>query len=178
MSRVLGQFFSGVPLMLISLWSDLALKGGVMFRTTSGASRSRWSVGVWALLLSITAATLAAVLGIHTLGDNAFSGGVQAASSVTQAVSVDDPAPRDLPLAPLSVGDEATTGFADSGGVLACTLLALLCVVTLAVALMRMQGAAARTLDPLAGPDSTVPSVPDARRPAVVSLTVLGISRI
>lgn len=149
-----------------------------MFRTTSGTSRSRWSVAVRALLLSGTAAALAAVLGIHLLGDNAFSGGVQAASSVTQAVSADDPDPRDRPLAPLSVGDEAVTGLPDGGGVLACTVLALLCVVTLAVALVRMRGTAARALDPLAGPGSTVPSVTDARRPAAVSLTVLGISRI
>lgn len=148
-----------------------------MFRTTSSASRSRWSVGIWALLLSITAATLAAVLGIHTLGDNAFSGGVQAASSVTQAVSADD-STSSSPLAALSVGDEAVTGLAGDGGTLACTILALLCVVTLAAALVRMRGRAALALDPLAGPEPAATPVSMWRRTGAVSLTVLGISRI
>jgi hypothetical protein len=149
-----------------------------MSRTTSTVSRPRWSVGVWALLLSLTAATLAAVLGIHTLGDNAFSGGAHAVSSVTQAVSADDPSLPGVPLTPSSVGDEAVPGIGDDGGVLACALLALLCVVTLAVALLRMRGTAARALDPLAGPVVVAPSAVAWRRPDGVSLTVLGISRV
>ena len=149
-----------------------------MFRTMSSASRSRWSVGIWALLLSITAATLAAVLGIHTLGDNAFPGGVQAASSVTQTVSAGDSTSQMLPPAALSVGDEAVTGLAGDGGTLACTILALMCVVTLAAALVRMRGRAALTLNPLAGPEPAATTVSMWRRPSAVSLTVLGISRI
>lgn len=155
-----------------------------MSLTLSGTSRSRSPLGIWALLLSVTAATLAAVLGIHALGDDAFSGGVQAASSVTQAVSVDDPAPRDLPLGPLSAGDEAVTGLSEltgttgHGGALACALLALLCVVTLALALLRTRAAAARALDPLVGPGPTAPAVHAARPHGAVDLTALGISRI
>jgi hypothetical protein len=149
-----------------------------MFRTMSTASRSRWSVGVWALLLSITAATLAAVLGIHALGENAFPSGAQATSSVTQTVSVDDPTPQAPLLASLSAGNEAITGLTDDDGALACMLLALLCVVTLAITLVRMRGTAARTLDPLAGPEPIAPTVSAWRRPDAVSLTVLGISRI
>lgn len=164
-----------------------------MSLTLSGTSRSRSPVGIWALLLSVTAATLAAVLGIHALGEDAFSGGVRAASSVTQAVSVDDPAPRDLPLAPLSAGDQALTGLTGltdltdltdltgttgHGGALACALLALLCVATLALALLRTRAAAARALDPLVGPGPTAPPVSAARPHGAVDLTALGISRI
>jgi len=149
-----------------------------MFSTTSVASHSRWSVGVWALLLSMTAATLAAVLGIHTLGDNAFSGGVQAASSVTQSVPAEDSSSGVLPAVSMSTGGDIATAITDDGGALACTILALLCIVTLAVVLLRMRGAAARALDPLAGPGAAEPAVATSYRVTAMSLTVLGVSRI
>jgi hypothetical protein len=149
-----------------------------MSHRASSSAGSRWSVGIWALMLSLTAATLAAVLGIHSLGDNALSSGVPATSSVAQVAQADEPQSVQGASLPLSVGDEAVTGLSGAGGALACTLLALLCVVTLAIALVRMHAAAARALEPLAGPAPLSLWASAWLRPDGVNLTVLGISRI
>ena len=148
-----------------------------MIVRTVAPSRARWSVGVWALLLSVTAGTLAAVLGIHALGDNAFAGGTQAVSSATHTaqgpVLADEDAGTPLPL-----GDVAVSGVIDAGEALACSLLALLCAATLAFVLARMRRVPARAIDPVAAPEHPGPATWFLFRSEPVSLTVLGISRI
>jgi len=147
-----------------------------MFTYTRSSSRRQWSIGLWALLLSVTAATLAAVLGIHTLGDSASLSDTQAASSIAQSLSTD--IPPQAPETALSANNEAMTGLSDTGGVLACTALALLCAVILATFLVRARSTVARGLDPLASPGPVVPPADALTRSGVVSLTVLGIARI
>lgn len=144
---------------------------------TAAPSCARWSVGAWALLLSVTAGALAAILGIHALGDNAFADGTRAASSAT-STAVGAAASDADAVAPLSVGDGAASGVADPGEALACSLLALLCAATLAFALARMRRVPARALDPVVPPSHPGPSTWSLFRSEPVSLTVLGISRI
>lgn len=153
-----------------------------MFVRTAASSRARWSVGMWALLLSITAGALAAVLGIHALGDNAFAGGAQAVSSVSSAATVTVAADSATTAADARAlvwsGEVVASGVAGSGEVLACSLLALLCAATVAFVLARLRHVVARALDPAAAPEQPGPATWFVLRSAPVSLTVLGISRI
>ena len=159
---------------------------------TRPRARPNGSVGIWTLLLSLTATLLAALLGIHALGDDALTGGVSASSSITTVAAVDgahETAAGPVTLAAADVADVAdatvtaavdatTTGLGGSDGALGCALLAALCVVMLVALMLRARGAAARSLDPSSPAAAGAPGGALSARTSAVSLTALGVSRV
>ena len=156
---------------------------------TRPRARPNGSVGIWTLLLSLTATLLAALLGIHALGDDALTGGVSASSSVTTVTAVGgahETAAGPVTLAAADVADATvtaavdatTTGLGGSDGALGCALLAALCVVMLVALMLRARGAAARSLDPSSPAAAGAPGGALSARTSAVSLTALGVSRV
>ena len=153
---------------------------------TRPRARPNGSVGIWTLLLSLTATLLAALLGIHALGDDALTGGVSASSSITTVAAVDGAhetaaGPVALAAADATVAaavDATATGLGGSDGALGCALLAGLCVVMLVALMLRARGAAARSLDPSSPAAANAPGGALSARTSAVSLTALGVSRV
>jgi hypothetical protein len=134
----------------------------------------RRTFGLWTLLLTFTAAALAGVLGVHTLGDQAAALGHQSmVTSVAQSATAASPFH-------VSAVEDAfdAVDVAGTDSVLACELLALLSAATVFVLLLQARGPLAMFFTPASTgaegfrfPAGGISAWP-------VSLTVLGISRI
>lgn len=145
-----------------------------MLRRSSAPFRMRRTFGLWTLLLTITAAALAGILGAHTLGDQAAAVGHQ--STVTSAAqSATEASPSQVP-----AFEDATerVGVAGPDGVLACELLVLLSAVTVLVLLLQARGPIAVFFTPASTGAAGVRVAAGGIGVRPVSLTVLGISRI
>lgn len=150
---------------------------------TRPRARPNGSVGIWTLLLSLTATLLAALLGIHALGDDALTGGMSASSSITTVDGAHETAAGPVALAAADATvtaavDATATGLGGSHGALGCALLAGLCVVMLVALMLRARGAAARSLDPSSPAAAGAPGGALSARTSAVSLTALGVSRV
>jgi hypothetical protein len=148
-----------------------------MFVRVSATSRLRWTVKVWTILLSVTAAILVAVVGLHALTDDTID--TATAATIASTTSVLSAPASDTQDAPIPVAAEwAMSTVTDTGDASTCGLLALLCVAALAAILIRMRGGAALTVT-AGGPTPPAPPVmAHLERQMFAGLTALSVARI
>jgi hypothetical protein len=140
----------------------------------SSTSRMRFTIELWTVLLSVTAALLVAVIGLHALTDDTIDTAA-AATLTSTATTLSIPA-SDTEDALIATSTMAAV--ADAGDVLTCGLLALLCVAALAAILIRVRGGAALALS-AGGPTPPAPPLLAFRnRQVFAGLTALSIARI
>jgi hypothetical protein len=144
-----------------------------MFVPASATSRLGWTVKVWTILLSVTAAILVAVVGLHALTDDTVDTAT-AATITSSTVELSAPA-SDAEDALIA---SAVSAVADTGDALSCGLLALLCVAALAAVLIRMRGGAALTLDAAVPASPAPPLLAYRDRRVFAGLTALSVARI
>lgn len=146
-----------------------------MLPRSSAPLRMRRTFGMWTLLLTVTAAALAGILGIHTLGDQAAALGHQP-TATTVAQPVTEASPPDFPAFSTVASDRVDGAGLD--GAVACELLALLSAVTVVVLLLHARGSLAVFFTPAGAGAAAFRVAAGGIGARPVSLTVLGISRI
>jgi hypothetical protein len=147
------------------------VEGEAVTARRSLTSRLRWTIERWTIFLSVTAALLVAVIGLHALTDDTASAATLTSATATFGTPASD-------MEDALIATSTMSAAADAEDVLTCGLLALLCVAALAAILIRMRGGAALTFS-AGGPTQPAPPLLAFRdRQVFAGLTALSIARI
>lgn len=144
---------------------------------TSRLARLRGTVRVWTILVSLLAAVLVAVVGLHALTDDAVDSSAVASIAGTSTLASMPATDSDMTTA-VGFAEASSSSLADTDDALTCGVLALLCVAALAAALLAMRGRAAPGLE-VAAVAPPAPAVHSNRdRSLFAGLVALSIFRI